>query len=124
MPLLWSDSTSHSLKTQEEVIVLARHVWHFVAAHIRKASRARSDAELVSKLGGAIQEAEQIPTLVRTSPWECSIAAALTKPLETEASELAAICPSTITELGARRLTSPSGFRAFLCDFSFSPAVL
>ena len=33
-------------KTQEEVIVLTTSV----AAHIRKASRARSDAELVSKL--------------------------------------------------------------------------
>lgn len=30
-----------------------------VAAHIREASRARSDAEFKSKLGGALQEADE-----------------------------------------------------------------
>ena len=48
------------LKTQEEVIVLARQVFGTsVAAHIREASRARANAGLVSKLGGAIQEANK-----------------------------------------------------------------
>jgi four helix bundle protein len=84
-------------ETQEEVIVLARQLFGTsVAAHIREASRARADAELVSKLGGAIQEADKFLLWLELLREECSIAAAFTKPLETEASELAAICTSTI----------------------------
>ena len=38
-----------------------------VAAHVREASRARSDAELCSKLDGAIQEADGITALARVA---------------------------------------------------------
>src|SRR5262245_64118296 len=47
-------------KGREEVRVLGRQLLRSgtsVAAHVREASRAQSDAEFVSKLGGAIQEA-------------------------------------------------------------------
>ena len=86
-------------KNHEEVIVLAKQLLRAgtsVAAHIGEASRARSDAELVSKLGGAIQEADKFLLWLELLRDECSVAAALTKPLEIEASELSAICHSTI----------------------------
>jgi len=38
-----------------------------VAAHTREASRARSEDEFVSKLGGALQEADRVTTLVGTA---------------------------------------------------------
>jgi four helix bundle protein len=81
------------------VIVLARQLLRAgtsVAAHIREASRARSDGDLVSKLGGAIKEADKFLLWLELLREECSIAAALTKLLEIEALELAAICTSTI----------------------------
>ena len=48
-------------KAREEVRVLGKQLLRSgtsVAAHVREASRARSDDEFVSKLGGALQEAE------------------------------------------------------------------
>ena len=61
----------------------------------------RPDTELVSKLGGAIQVADKFLLWPKLLHEECSSAAAFTKPLETEASELAAICTSTINRLGS-----------------------
>ena len=48
-------------KEREEVRVCGRQLLRAgasVAAHVREASRARSDAEFISKLGGALQEAD------------------------------------------------------------------
>lgn len=49
-------------KRREEVRVLSKQLLRSgtsVAAHIREASRAKSEAEFISKLGGAIQEADE-----------------------------------------------------------------
>ena len=81
-------------KMQEEVRVLGKQLLRSgtsVAAHIREASRARSDAEFTSKLGGAIQEADESMLWLELLREECSISAALTQPLEAESSELVAI---------------------------------
>src|ERR1039458_9444926 len=62
-----------------------------VAAHVREASRARSDDEFVSKLGGALQEAAESALWLELLREECAIDPSLTKPLEAESSELMAI---------------------------------
>ena len=49
-------------KQREEVKVCGKQMLRAgtsVAAHTREASRARSDAEFISKLGGALQEADE-----------------------------------------------------------------
>jgi four helix bundle protein len=49
-------------KTREEVRVLGKQLLRSgtsVAAHVRETSRARSEEEFVSKLGGALQEADE-----------------------------------------------------------------
>src|ERR1043166_3595122 len=49
-------------KAQEEVRVLGKQLLRSgtsVAAHVREASRARSDDEFVSKVGGALQETDE-----------------------------------------------------------------
>ena len=49
-------------KEREEVRVCGKQLLRSgtsVAAHVREASRARSDAEFTSKLGGALQEADE-----------------------------------------------------------------
>lgn len=48
-------------RVREEVRVLGKQLLRSgtsVAAHVREASRARSNAEFISKLGGALQEAD------------------------------------------------------------------
>jgi four helix bundle protein len=82
------------LKGREEVRVLGRQLLRSgtsVAAHVREASRARSDEEFVSKLGGALQEADESLLWLELLREECGIDPSLTKPLEAESSELMAI---------------------------------
>lgn len=62
-----------------------------VAAHVREASRARSDAEFTSKLGGAIQETDESLLWIELLSEECEISSELSLSLESEASELIAI---------------------------------
>jgi len=62
-----------------------------VAAHIREASSARSNAAFVSKLGGALQEADESILWLELLREECGVDPALTLPLEAESSELIAI---------------------------------
>jgi len=81
-------------KAREEVRIFGKQLLRSgtsVAAHVREASRARSADEFVSKLGGALQEADESCLWLELLREECSICPALTKPLETEASELMAI---------------------------------
>jgi len=81
-------------KQGEEVKVLGKQLLRSgtsVAAQVREASRARSGEEFVSKLGGAIQEADESQLWLELLREECKIAAADTTPLEHEASELMAI---------------------------------
>lgn len=60
-----------------------------VVAHVREASRARSDAEFVSKLGGALQEADETQIWLELLRVECGIDPALCLPIEQEAEFLA-----------------------------------
>jgi four helix bundle protein len=86
-------------KTQEEVRVLGRQLLRSgtsVAAHVREASRARSDDEFVSKLGGALQEADESQMWLELLREECGIASADTLPLERESDELMAIMTTMI----------------------------
>jgi four helix bundle protein len=81
-------------RAREEVRVLGKQLLRSgtsVAAHVREASRARSDDEFVSKLGGALQEADESQLWLELLREECGIDPALTKPLEDESSELIAI---------------------------------
>ena len=86
-------------KTCEEVRVLGKQLLRSgtsVASHVREASRARSDDEFVSKLGGALQEADESALWLELLREECGIELALTMPLEKESSELMAIFTTMI----------------------------
>ena len=61
-------------KGREEVRVLGKQLLRSgtsVAAHVREASRARSDEEFVSKLGGALQEADESLLWLKTCATGC-----------------------------------------------------
>jgi four helix bundle protein len=86
-------------KGREEVRVLGRQLLRSgtsVAAHVREASRARSDEEFVSKLGGALQEADESALWLELLREDCGVDPSLTKPLEAESSELMAIFTTMI----------------------------
>jgi four helix bundle protein len=86
-------------KAREEVRLLGKQLLRSgtsVAAHVREASRARSDEEFVSKLGGALQEADESQLWLELLREQCGIEPGLTEPLETEASELMAIFTTMI----------------------------
>jgi four helix bundle protein len=86
-------------KAREEVRVLGKQLLRSgtsVAVHVREASRARSDDEFVSKLGGALQEADESALWLELLREECGIELALTMPLEKESSELMAIFTTMI----------------------------
>ena len=86
-------------KASEEVRVLGKQLLKSgtsVAAHVREASRARSEAEFVSKLGGALQEADESSLWLELLREECGIEPVLTEPLENESSELMAIFTTII----------------------------
>jgi four helix bundle protein len=81
-------------KGRDEVRVLGRQLLRSgtsVAAQVREASRARSDEEFVSKLGGALQEADESALWLELLREEYGIVPADTLPLEKEADELMAI---------------------------------
>jgi four helix bundle protein len=86
-------------KGREEIRVLGKQLLRSgtsVAAHVREASRARSNEEFVSKLGGALQEADESLMWLELLREDCGIETALTKPLEAESSELIAIFTTII----------------------------
>jgi len=86
-------------RAREEVRVLGKQLLRSgtsVAAHVREASRARSGAEFVSKLGGALQEADESILWLELLREECGLAPALTRDLEIESSELIAIFTTMI----------------------------
>jgi len=86
-------------KQREEVRVLGKQLLRSgtsVAAHTREASRARSNEEFVSKLGGALQEADESQPWLELLREECAIEPKLTQPLEQESSELMAIFTTII----------------------------
>lgn len=86
-------------KGKDEVRILGRQLLRSgtsVAAHAREAARARSDEEFVSKLGGALQEADESLLWLELLREECAIPPTLTEPLEQESSELIAIFTTMI----------------------------
>jgi four helix bundle protein len=62
-----------------------------VAAHVREASRARSDAEFCAKREGALQEMDEAPLWIELLRDECGIGAQALQELHDEADELIAI---------------------------------
>ena len=90
-------------KDREETRVLGKQLLRSgtsVAAHVREASRSRSESEFVSKLGGALQEADESMLWLELLREECHIPASLTEPLEQESSELIAIMTTMIRRTG------------------------
>ena len=88
-------------KTREEVRVLGKQLLRSgtsVSAHTREASRARSAEEFVSKLGGALQEADETQLWLELLHEECGIAQVDTLPMEKEADELMAIMTTMINK--------------------------
>ena len=86
-------------KAREEARVLGKQLLRSgtsVAAHVREASRARSDKEFVSKLGGALQEVDETQMWLELLREECGIASADTLPMEKEADELMAIMTTMV----------------------------
>src|SRR5437016_7084177 len=86
-------------KSREEVRVLGKQLLRSgtsVAAHVREASRARSDTEFISKLGGALQEADESQMWLELLREECGVTSAVTVPMENEANELIAIMTTMI----------------------------
>ena len=86
-------------KGREEVRVLGKQLLRSgtsVTAQVREASRARSDDEFVSKLGGALQEADESLLWLELLREDCGIEPASTKALEAESSELMAIFTTMI----------------------------
>lgn len=86
-------------RNREEVAVIGRQMLRSgtsVAGQVREASRARSDNEFVSKLGGALQEADETQLWLELLREDCRIPAEQTLPHESEASELIAIMTTMI----------------------------
>ena len=91
-------------KGREELRVLGKQLLRSgtsVAAHVREASRARSNDEFSSKLGGAIQEADESALWLELLREYCNLDPSLTEPLEKEASELIAIMTTIVKKLKA-----------------------
>lgn len=92
-------------KAREEVRVLGKQLLRSgtsVAAHAREASRARSEDEFVSKLGGALQEADESRLWLELLHEECGISSTATQSMEKEADELMAIMISMINKTKQR----------------------
>lgn len=88
-------------KIREEVRVLGKQLLRSgtsVAAHVREASRARSDEEFVSKLGGALQEVDESALWLELLREECRVIPAETLAIEKEAHELMAIMTTMINK--------------------------
>jgi four helix bundle protein len=81
-------------KSREEVRVLGKQLLRSgtsVAAHVREASRARSDAEFCSKIDGALQEADESQLWIELLMEDYGIEGEAIKDLHKETNELLAI---------------------------------
>lgn len=88
-------------KQREELRILGKQLLRSgtsVAAHVREASRARSNEEFIAKLGGALQEADESALWLELLREECGIASTDTLPMEREADELVAIMTTMINK--------------------------
>ena len=92
-------------REHEEVRVLGRQLLRSgtsVAAHVREAARARSDAEFCSKLEGAIQEADESQLWLELLRDDCVIRNPALDALLAEASELIAIFVTMVNKTRGR----------------------
>lgn len=81
-------------RSRKEVEVLGHQLLRSgtsVAAHIREASRARSDAEFCSKIDGALQEADESQLWIELLREDCGIGGERIERLHGETNELIAI---------------------------------
>ena len=81
-------------KSPEEIRVLGKQLLRSgtsVAANYREASRARSEAEFISKIEQCAQEADESQLWLELLQEDCGIAAAKVEPVWQEANELIAI---------------------------------
>jgi len=81
-------------KSREEIRVLGKQLLRSgtsVAANYREASRARSEAEFISKIEQCAQEAEESQLWLELLQDNCSVPVAKTGPVWSEADELIAI---------------------------------
>lgn len=88
-------------KGREEVRVLGKQLLRSgtsVAAHVREASRARSEAEFCSKLEGGLQEADESQLWLELLGEDCGIQEDALKELHREADELIAIMVSMVNK--------------------------
>ena len=69
-----------------------------VAAQIREASRARSDAEFCSKIDGALQEADESQLWIELLQEDCGISGASLANLHSETNELIAIFVTMVSK--------------------------
>lgn len=89
-------------RKREEVAVIGRQMLRAgtsVAAQVREASRARSKDEFVSKLGGALQEADETQLWLELLREDCGIPALQTVEHEREVGELIAIMTTMIKRI-------------------------
>ena len=110
-------------KGREEVRVCGKQLLRSgtsVAAHTREASRARSEAEFISKLGGSLQEMDETQLWLELLREECGIEAQFSKSIENEANELIAIMTTMIRKTKARWMISEWFlFNFHISDFPF-----
>jgi|SRR5208282_3512319 len=81
-------------KSREEIRVLGKQLFRSgtsVAANYREASRARSDAEFISKIDQSAQEAEESQLWLELLQDDCGVPTASVQPIWREADELIAI---------------------------------
>src|SRR5438045_6595056 len=87
---------------QVEVAVLGKQLLRSgtsVAAHAREASRARSDSEFCSKLGGLLQEADESELWLELLRDDCAIIGDPINHLLAETDELIAIFTTMVSKL-------------------------
>lgn len=92
-------------RTRDEVRILGRQLLRSgtsVAAHVREASRARSDVEFCSKLEGALQEADESQLWLELLREDCDIQSSELKTLHQEAGELMAIIITMVNRTKAK----------------------
>jgi four helix bundle protein len=92
-------------KEREEVRVLGKQLLRSgtsVAAHMREASRARSNSEFCSKLDGLLQEADESQLWLELLRDDCGIQSEPTSHLLRETDELPAIFTTMVSKLRKR----------------------
>ena len=92
-------------KDREEVRVLGKQLLRSgtsVAAHVREASRARSDSEFCSKLDGLLQEADESGLWLELLHEDCVICGQEIDHLLRETNELLAIFATIVSKLRHR----------------------